>query len=313
MNAPTIATITVNPAIDQTVLIPNFTAGEVNRVESEQLDPAGKGVNVAAFLSTFGYRVSATGFLGIENADVFTRFFAEKQIDDRFIRIAGKTRVNVKIIDPAQKKITDVNFPGQTANDSDVAKLAEVVDDLAKSCEWFVISGSVPAGMSAGIYRDLAAELKGKGKTVVLDASGESLRLAIPVAPYALKPNIAELQELEGTSLNTEKEVIAAARDLLDRGISFVAVSMGARGAIFLEGDEVVAARPPAVDVKSTVGAGDAMVAGLIVGKLRGFSLANCARLATAFSLGTLSLLGPRLPPREVVESLAEQVTLERL
>ncbi len=111
-NAPRIATVSLNPAIDQTALVPNFTAGAVNRVLREQSDAGGKGVNVASFLAHFGLAVSVTGLLGDANSEPFVRLFREKGIVDRFVRVPGLTRVNVKIVDEAQDRVTDINFPG---------------------------------------------------------------------------------------------------------------------------------------------------------------------------------------------------------
>lgn len=245
--SPHIATITLNPAIDQTASIPNFAPGEVNRVEWEQSDPGGKGVNVASFLSDFGYSVTVSGFLGADNAAIFQTFFAEKGIVDRFIRIPGKTRVNVKIIDAVQQQVTDINFPGQTAGDRDIESLHQAIDQLSATCDWFILSGSIPGGMSTGIYADLIRRLKATGKTVVLDASGDGFRQAISAAPDAVKPNIDELRDLLGQPLDTQKAIVQAARDLLAQGMQCVIVSMGADGAIFVDAHDVVLARPPKV------------------------------------------------------------------
>ncbi|NEQ26607.1 MAG: hexose kinase, partial [Microcoleus sp. SIO2G3] len=235
------------------------------------------------------------------------------QIENWFVSIAGKTRTNVKIIDPAQNQVTDINFPGQAPIAADIAALHHAIDRLSNECDWFVISGSIPAGVSASLYAELVARLKAQGKTVVLDASGDSLRQAIPFAPDAIKPNIAELQELVGQTFASETAIAMAAQRLVSQGIRSVVVSMGAKGAIFAEAEETIVARPPRVQVVSTVGAGDAMVSGLIVGKRRGLPLADCARLATAFSIGALGQLGPRLPPPNAIESLMHQVEVQPL
>lgn len=308
----TIATITLNPAVDQTAAIPNFRAGAVNRVIWEQSDPGGKGVNVASFLTDFGLSVTVSGFLGQDNAELFQHFFAQKGITNRFIPIAGQTRVNIKIIDDVQDQVTDVNFPGQPPDAEAIAALHQVVDELAISHDWFVISGSLPAGVPTDIYAALTQRLKTQGKNVVLDASGDSFRQALAAAPYAIKPNLEELSELLNRPL-TESEAVQAARELLAQGIHTVVVSMGAKGAIFVEADAAVWAYPPPVEVISTVGAGDAMVSGLVTGKLRGLSLPDCARLATAFSVGALGQIGPRLPPPAVIESFVDQVKVELL
>jgi 1-phosphofructokinase len=308
-----IATVTLNPAIDQTVFIPNFAAGTVNRVEREQADAGGKGVNVASFLTHFGLPVAVTGLLGDANAEPFVRLFADRGIDDRFIRVAGRTRVNVKIVDEVQNRVTDINFPGLAAGPADLQRLIAAIDSLCDDTDWFVLAGSVPAGVPEDIYLNLVQRLKARGKTVLLDASGPPFAAAISSGPDLIKPNLDELQELLGRSLATEAEVVAAARQLIGGGIGQVIVSMGRDGALFVERDAAVLAVPPQITVRSTVGAGDAMVAGIITATLRGLDLAGRARLATAFSLGALAEVGPHLPPRKVVESYTESVQVRTL
>lgn len=314
MNQTTgIATLTLNPAIDQSVAIPEFSAGTVNRVDWEQSDPGGKGVNVASFLADLGFRVAVTGLLGEENAGVFETLFAAKHITDTFVRIPGKTRVNVKIIDEVRQAITDINFPGAAATSADLAKLARRITVLLAEHDWFVLSGSTPAGVPVNYYAELTRQLKAAGKTVVLDSSGEALRQGIKAVPWAIKPNIAELEELLATRLPTQGDVIRAARQLLDQGLGCVVVSMGREGALFVTPEQCLQAVPPEVDVKSTVGAGDAMVAGFIAGNLRGLPLADCARLATASALGALTQLGPRLPATPIVAEFMTRVTVINL
>src|SRR5512139_939031 len=126
-----VVTVTINPAIDQTIAIPNFTAGAVNRVQSSQLDPGGKGINVASFLSDYGQPATVTGFLGADNDEIFRRFFARKGIDDRCVRVAGQTRLAVKVVDEARQQTTDINFPGQAPDPADVERLFGILGELA--------------------------------------------------------------------------------------------------------------------------------------------------------------------------------------
>jgi 1-phosphofructokinase len=303
-----IATLSLNPAVDQTAVIPNFTAGSVNRVEREQADAGGKGVNVASFLAHFGLPVAVTGLLGEANAQPFVQLFTAKGIEDRFVRVTGSTRVNVKIVDPVQDRVTDINFPGLTPNAADLERLMGAVDVLCADTHWFVLSGSVPAAVPDDIYADLVRRLKARDKTVLLDASGPPFAAAVTCRPDIIKPNIDELRELVGAKLEDASAVAAAARELIATGIGLVAVSMGPNGALFAEGDSAVLALPPRIRVESTVGAGDAMVAGIITGTLRGLDLADRARLATAFSLAALGEIGPHLPPRAAVEAYLERV-----
>jgi 1-phosphofructokinase len=307
-----VVTVTINPAIDQTVAIPNFAAGAVNRVQSSQLDAGGKGINVASFLSDFGQPATVTGFLGADNDEIFRRFFARKGIEDRCVRIAGQTRIGVKVIDEAQRQTTDINFPGQAPSPADIERLFDILRELAAVTEWFVLSGSIPAGVSTGIYREMVKTLA--ARRVILDTSGEGFRQAVTAAPSLIKPNVDELREFAGERLETPAAILRQARTLIERySITSVVVSMGKEGAVFVEGKEALLAAPPHVEVKSTVGAGDAMVAGIVAGKIHGFSLAECARLATAFSMNALTHIGSGLPSIEAVQSAKEQVTIREL
>ena len=240
-----IATVTLNPAIDQTVAIPNFQVDTVNRVSWDQADAGGKGVNVASFLADYGCQVSVTGLLGQQNPDLFERLFRSKQIDDRMIRIPGKTRVNVKIVDQVHHHITDINFPGLTAGPGDVNKLEGAIASLAQSHHWFVLSGSLPVGIPTTVYHDLIEPLKDRGIPVVLDTSGDALSQALLAKPDWIKPNVAELRELFDQPLDTEAEIVRAADELVQAGIPQVVVSLGAHGALFITATAAVHAQPP--------------------------------------------------------------------
>lgn len=312
---PGIVTVTFNPAIDQTVFVPGFRADAVNRVTAAQAHAGGKGVNVAAFLAEAGCRVSATGFLGDANPTLFERLFQQKQIGDRFIRVPGETRVNIKIVDEKQGQVTDLNLPGLTASADAVAQLEGAIAHLTTDHDWFVLSGSLPEGLPPTIYHDLIQALKAQGKTVVLDTSGKPLHAALFAAhpthqPDLIKPNVAELEGLLGLALETDAAVVKAAQDLVATGIKTVVVSMGAQGAWFVTADQAIYAQPPAVTVKSTVGAGDAMVAGAVAALTEGRSLAACATLATAFSMGALTQIGPQLPPMADIQANGDRVIL---
>src|ERR671938_18345 len=145
--------------------------------------------------------LTVTGFLGRENLTLFEDLFARKQIRDCFVRIAGQTRVGVKIVDPVLQQTTDINFPGQAPSPADVDALFQRLTALDGA--WFVLSGSLPPGIAASIYRDLIATLKARGRKVLLDTSGEALRPGIEAAPHVIKPNVHELEVLVGGSLLT--------------------------------------------------------------------------------------------------------------
>jgi 1-phosphofructokinase len=307
-NQAKIATLTLNPAIDLTVSVPNFRASQVNRAQSSQADPGGKGVNVASWLADYGFAVAVTGFLGVDNDQIFRRLFEQKRIDDRFVRIAGSTRTGIKVVDLVNQSTTDINFPGQTPSPADLAQLTAIIEALATDHDWLVFSGSVPAGAPLSAYRDLIERVK--GRNVLLDTSGEPFRLAVAATPTVIKPNVDELSEYLDRPLETEAAILAAAHEFIRAGVQTVVVSMGKQGALFVEADQAVHAMPPEVTVKSTVGAGDAMVAGIVAGKSRGLSLAECARLATAFSVDAISHLGSGMSSPEAVSAHMPEVAI---
>lgn len=309
--APEVITVTLNPAIDRTVTIPNFAAGKVNRVEQAQDNPGGKGVNVAVTLADAGHAVAVTGLLGRENAATFEELFTRKGIADQFVRIAGQTRVGIKIIDPIEAQTTDINFPGPAPSADELDQLRARL--AAADAPWAVLAGSLPPGVPPTIYRDLVAALKAGGRRVLLDTSGPPLEAALEALPHIFKPNIHELEALVGKPLPDRGAVVTAAQTLLARGMELVVVSMGGDGALFLSAEQGVIARPPAVVVQSTVGAGDAMVAGIVASRLRGLSLENSARLATAFAVDKISRVASGLSSPEAIAAIMDRVAVEPL
>src|SRR5438067_3157625 len=202
-----IATVTLNPAIDQTVRVDNFRPNSVNRAHSISFDASGKGVNVASFLADYGQEVAVTGYLGRENVDIFEKFFASKDINDFFVRIPGNTRINVKVVDEVNQQTTDINLPGQTPPHEAKHTLLQTIEQLSKSCDWFVISGSLPPHVPTTIYATLISQLKLQKKCIILDTSGEAFRDGIKAGPTIVKPNIDELQYLVKHSLKNEAEI----------------------------------------------------------------------------------------------------------
>jgi len=311
---PRIIALSLNSAIDQTVTVPGFALDAVNRVGAIQADAGGKGVNVACFLAHFGHPVALAGLLGRDNVGLFTRHFAATGVTDLTVHVHGETRTNLKIIDPDGGAITDLNFPGPAVSGADLDAALRALDRAGvDGLDWLVLSGSLPDGLPATTYADLIAWGRKQGARVVLDTSGAPLAAAISATPDIIKPNQAELEALVGHALPDRAAVVAAAGHLVARGIGLVVVSLGAEGAVLMDKTGAWLAVPPDVPVASTVGAGDAMVAGLVHAAIRGLSLEETAKLATGFSLGALGELGPRLPDPDRIEALAAQVTVTPL
>lgn len=307
----TIATITLNPAIDQTVTLDELRRGHVHRASGVRFDAGGKGLNVASCLADWGVLVAAGGLLGRQNVGAFEALLRAKTIEDRFIRVEGVTRTNIKLVDRAET--TDINLPGFVA-DAQALVLADAeAVALARRSDLIVLAGSLPPGAPVDHYAALLGQLQPAGRPVLLDASGPALAQALagPAKPYAIKPNAAELAEWAGEPCADRRDIARLARRLQASGIALVAVSMGAEGALFCTGDGLLHARLPAVSGGSTVGAGDAMVAGIAAGLAEGAGLERIARLASAFAVGKLGLPGPNLPTRDIIETLATQAGVD--
>lgn len=310
-----VVTLTLNPALDLTVRADGWRRGEVNLGQHLHWAPGGKGVNVASFLADRGLGVTATGLLGGENPEPFETLFRTKGIRDAFVRVPGATRVGVKLVDGAAQETTDINLPGLAATPGVLEELQARVLSLAADHTVFVLAGSLPPGVDAGFYARLTGRLRAAGRFVALDTSGAALATALnaTVLPDLVKPNIHELEAALGRPLTGEADVRAAASELIRRGAGLVAVSRGERGALLVTAGEAVRARPPRVSVQSTVGAGDAMVAGLVAAHAAGLGLADAARHATAFSLGAITRLGAHLPPEAELSAFAAQVQVDVL
>ncbi len=310
MSAP-VVTLTLNPAIDQTVTLDSLTPGAVHRAAAVRHDAGGKGVNVASCLADWGVRVAATGLLGADNAAPFTALFAAKGIADHFVRVAGETRTNIKLVDRRAGETTDINLPGLRPGPAALATVEEGLNGLVANGTLVVLAGSLPDGLDPGAYAHFIPVLAGRGARVVLDTSGVPLARALAGdLPFCVKPNRHELEVWAGRRLEDRADLLGVARRLNAAGVGLVAVSLGAAGALFVTAGEALHAGAREVTGGSSVGAGDAMVAGLVAGLHEGLPLDALARRATAFAVAKLGRPGPHLPDRATVESLAAAVAV---
>jgi 1-phosphofructokinase len=314
--AMAVVTVTLNPAIDQTITVEALKPGSVHRAKAVRHNAGGKGVNVASCLADWGTPVVATGLLGAGNAAPFEALFQAKGIADAFLRLPGETRVNIKIADLAANDTTDINLPGLTADPGALDRVQETVRRLVEPGTPVLLAGSLPDGLPTDTYAILTADLAVAGARVVLDSSGAPLAAALAstgALPHCIKPNRHELEDWAGRPLPTDADLLDAARGLNRRGVAVVVVSLGADGALFVNETRALHGRLPPVQALSTVGAGDAMVAGLIAAFQQDGGLEDVARLSVAFAAAKLGCFGPNLPDPATVRALAAQVTLTGL
>lgn len=308
----TLTTITLNPAIDQTVFLDHLRPGSVNRCSRHHLQPGGKGVNVSAMLGQFGIATTATGFLGQDNPRLFEDLFQRLPIQDAFIRIPGETRTGIKILDTSLRQTTDINFPGITPQPAHLEALENRIRSLIRPGRWFVLAGSHPAGLPTGVFGTIVRLIKTGGGLVAADTSGDALAAVIEHGADLIKPNQHELADLLGCDPADPEACIMAARALQGTRVPTVILSLGADGAVFLTPDGSLHATPPPVEVVSTVGAGDALLAGYLAGLSRGMLLEDRARLACAFAQATISHVARLLPSADELEKHAASIRIQR-
>lgn len=309
-----IKTVTLNPAVDKTVEIKDFRVGEVNRITSVRLDPGGKGINVAKTIKALGGSSVATGFLAGRNGQYIKENLDLMEVANDFLFVEGETRTNLKVVDHFRSTNTDINEPGLIeVMEADLKKLeGKLFSDLTEG-DLLVLSGSIPSGVPTGIYREWAERAGTLGIKVLLDADGENFAEGIKAKPYLVKPNLEELEDLLGKKLSTIDEIVDAGRSMLDLGIATVIISLGAEGAVYFHGEQAIYTKGIKVDVKSTVGAGDAMVAALAFAIANETSFENAAILSAAAGTANVASEGTQPPDRNAVAQYETQVVLNYL
>jgi len=259
-----ITTVTFNPAIDKTITVDHFTLGLVNRVEQVQENIGGKGINVAKVLHLLGAPTTAIGFIGEKNYSFVQQFIKAESLVTDFILVDALTRTNTKIIDPSIQTTTDINEQGFTVNDTQVDQMTLLINRYSKISDMMVFSGSACKGLSAIDVKTLLEMVQSKTK-VILDADGDILKEGIKASPFLIKPNIHELEQLLGKNLKTPQDILKAGKDLINTyHITYVLVSMGEQGSMLISKDESYRSDILKVNVVSTVGAGDSMLAGFL-------------------------------------------------
>ena len=305
-----VLTVTPNPAIDQTVVLDTLRPGEVNRCSELHHQAGGKGVNVSAMLGGYGIRSTATGFLGAENPEPFEAMFTRLGIRDAFIRLPGATRTGIKIV--TRQNTTDLNFPGLRPSADDLARLRETLEQLASPGTWVVFGGRLPEGVSIKDFGRLLETARHRKARIAVDTSGGALKAAIDHGVDLIKPNHHELGEILGRPLPDADSRLAAALEVQASGIGHVILSQGAEGACFLAPDGRVLAAPPPVEVKSTVGAGDSLLAGYLAGIVDGLCLEDRARLASVFAWCALESIDRHGPSRDLARERMKLIVLDR-
>ena len=303
-----IYTVTLNPSIDYVIKMDHLNTGHVNRVNSENVYPGGKGINVSRILKTLGKDNVATGFISGFTGDFIEKSLHDLKVSSDFIKLEnGFTRINVKVKSDEE---TEINGQGPHISDE---KLQELFDKLARlnKGDILVLAGSIPSTLDESLYEKIMVKVKEIGIKVVVDATKNLLLNVLKFNPFLIKPNNHELEEIFGVKLYNMDDIATYAKKLQDMGARNVLVSMGKDGALLLTEDEdIYVSSAPKGNVINSVGAGDSMVAGFICGYVNTNSYEEALKLGAAS--GSATAFSSDLAERELIYKLLKEIKVER-
>lgn len=305
-----ITTICLNPALDRTVTVDSLHPGQVNRIRTSRTDVGGKGVNVAVVCRRLGLEAQVIGCAGVDGYAKLQAKAKAEGIGCDFHTVEGVIRVNTKVFPLDGSGVTELNEPGPTLTAEDLDVFFDLAIEKTQDSDFVVITGSLPPGCPAHTYRELIRVLK---VPCILDVGGEVLRLGVEAKPFLIKPNHHELAATVGRELHTMEDIRNAAQSFVDGGIRHVVVSLGKDGALYV-GEEGCFYTPEIpVEVKSTVGAGDALVGGLLYGLVTGGSMREGFRAGAAAGTASVMTEGTQLIIPDDFMRLIQQVQIQEL
>jgi 6-phosphofructokinase 2 len=304
-----IFTLTMNPTIDMSTNVDLVVAERKLRCSELRREPGGGGINVSRAIKRLGGDSKAVYTAGGWLGDLLQKLLDEEGLDHRPFKIRGMTRENLIVFEESTKRQFRFGMPGPTMLEEE---WTPILDELSRmeGLDYIVASGSLSPGLPTDFYARVAQIAKDLGAKAIVDSSGEPLRRAASAGVYLLKPNIPELRELAGEELREEGDLERAAMAIVDRGdAELVVVSLGAGGALVAYAGGVERLRSPTVPIQSRVGAGDSMVAGIVLSLARGKSIGEAVRFGVAAGSAAVMTQGTELCRREDAERLYERIT----
>jgi len=310
-----IVTVTLNAAVDRTLLVPNFQLGQRHRASVGVQSAGGKGINVARALKRLGVPVVCTGLAGGRNGTFLVEDLTQEGILNDFVRIRGESRTSTAVLDPTSNAYTEINEWGPEVADDELEMLQEKLAYLMQGAEFVVFAGSLPRGADPGFYAALIKDATRRHQLAVIDADGEPLRLAIGAEPYLATPNQREAEALAGHEFD-EEDLASGLDEIASLGARNVLIT-SERGCYALlredRNEERLRARAPQLEAASTIGAGDSFLAGFLAARVAGRSFEDAVRNAVAVGAASVLEPGPgRFDPREA-SRLTPLVTIDRL
>ena len=307
-----ITTICMNPCFDRTVEVDTLQISRVNRIRNARDDLGGKGINVAVVAGRLGLDVQCIGIMGTEGSAELCGLMDREGLRHRFLTVPGRVRTNMKIYSRDGQGVTELNEPGAAVDESILNDFFDLTRQETSGSEIVVITGSLPPGCPEGTYRNLMNALD--GKKCILDTEGKELELAAKGArPYLIKPNLRELETTLGIELRTIRAIRDAALLFIRLGVEHAVVSMGEMGAMYVSEKKTLFAPALRIEAKSTVGAGDAMIGGMLMGYEKTGDMAKAFRYGIAAGAASVMTEGTQLIVRSDFEKLLAQVKVQEV
>ena len=243
-----IYTVTLNPAVDREMLVPEIQYDTVLRALDWQIDFGGKGFNVSRMLRSLGASSCALGFVGGKSGEILHEGLNALDIQTDFVWVEGETRTNISIVTPDHAHYLKVNEPGPEIAESSQREFIDRMRGLVRPQDWWVLAGSLPPGVPDAMYAEMIRVIEAGGAHVVLDTSGPALEHGCRAGAYLVKPNSFEAEKLTGIAVNSPQDAIRAARAVQEMGVSIVIISLGKDGAILVGPQESWLARSPEIE-----------------------------------------------------------------
>lgn len=311
-----ILTVTLNAAIDRTVAVPNFRLGRRHRAVESRTVAGGKGVNVARALSLLGRPVIASGFVGGPTGTRVLEGLQEESVLTDFTRIASETRINLAVIDPTSGEQSEINERGPAVSPEEVQRLFDRIGYLANGARICVLAGSVPPGAGDDLYARLVDDLSRRGVPVVLDAEGEAMMAGLRAGASMVTPNEAEAEELVGQEFADKGDLAQGLRELVRLGASEAAITRP-DGCVAAVGEgnsrRLLEVHTEPLEAVSTVGSGDAFVAGYVAARYEGREAEDCLAYGVACGAESTQHFGAGTVDRNQVERLLGEVSVHDL
>jgi 1-phosphofructokinase len=295
-----IVTVTLNPSLDRTIEVAELRRGAMVRASGTRLDPGGKGVNVARALAAHQIATCAVVPLGGAEGAQLTKLLQQEGIDVCAVPVRESTRSNVSLVEP-DGTVTKINEPGGSLSAADLDEILAAVLSVADGADWVVACGSLPPGVPSAFYARLGSLLGSHGVRFAVDTSGPALTAALGSGPALVKPNRNELAAAVGFRIDTLADAVRAASAIRAAGAAAVLASLGAHGAVLVDGHGVRYGESPVDRRRSAVGAGDAMLAGYLAAGVTG---ADSLVEGLSWGAAAVSFPGSRMPgPSDVDRS----------